>query len=140
MSTPRSLATLAGSLEVSMLPKGDSTLTFSPFWETWALLAMRWMTKPQVTMPRIPMKTITATMMRMILRALLLPPLLGTAGGTGRGAETGVPGATATPAAAPHLLQNFVPSARLAPQELQNAIDHLEAIEISARRASIPQK
>jgi hypothetical protein len=28
--------------------------------------------------------------------------------------------------AAPHLLQNFVPASRDAPQELQNAISHLE--------------
>jgi hypothetical protein len=30
--------------------------------------------------------------------------------------------------AAPHLLQNLVPSTRVAPQELQNAISHLKGV------------
>jgi hypothetical protein len=34
--------------------------------------------------------------------------------------------------AAPHLLQNFVPSLSAAPQELQNAIDHLVGGDVSA--------
>ena len=74
------------------------------------------------------------------------------ASGTGRGrdgywsdgsAVTGVkPGAAATTGAvttAPHLLQNFVPSARVAPQELQNAIGHLFEDDL-LDGASIPQK
>src|ERR1039458_676895 len=88
---------------------------------------------PTVAMPRIPRQTTTATTIRMILRALL-PPV---AGGAGRGlVMTGAGGAAV---AAPHLLQNFVPSVRAAPQELQNAINHLVGGEVSARRASIPQ-
>src|SRR5580692_4256752 len=87
-------------------------------------------------MPRIPRPTMTATMMRMILRALL-PPLDG-GGAMGAAAATaGIGGAAEM--AAPHLLQNFVPSVTVAPQELQNAISHLVDDDDSARRASIPQ-
>src|SRR6516164_5242412 len=66
-----------------------------------------------------PRSTKTPITMRTILRALL-PPVLGGGAGTGRAAAAGASAMTA-----PHLLQNFVPSARLAPQELQNAIGHL---------------
>src|ERR1035437_2236611 len=94
------------------------------------------MTMPQVTIPRTPTPTMTATTMRMILRALL-PPLEGGAGGRVVGVTPGADGPAAT--TAPHLLQNFVPAFRVAPQELQNAISHLVGGGVSARRASIPQ-
>jgi hypothetical protein len=69
------------------------------------------------------MSTIMPMMMRMILRAPLLP-LLGGGAVTGRAA--GVDAAPATAALAdPHLAQKFVPGVRVAPQELQNAIKHL---------------
>ena len=68
------------------------------------------------------MPTITATTMRITLRAL--PPPVGA--GAGGGAVDVTPGEDApTATAAPHLLQNFVPGFRVAPQELQNAINHL---------------
>jgi hypothetical protein len=75
------------------------------------------------------MPTITATTIRMIFRALLPPVGVG-AGADGVGGEltleAGAPAATGAAAtAAPHLLQNFVPGFRVAPQELQNAIRHL---------------
>ncbi|MGA2415484.1 MAG: hypothetical protein ABSF59_13615 [Candidatus Sulfotelmatobacter sp.] len=41
--------------------------------------------------------------------------------------------------AAPHLLQNLVPSTRVAPQELQNAISHLKEVLAQDIGASIPQ-
>src|ERR1700686_1880099 len=74
---------------------------------------------PTVATPRIQTPTSTATTIRTTLRALLPP--VGAVAGTGAvevtpGADS--PGATA----APHLLQNFVPGFRVAPQELQNAI------------------
>src|SRR5260370_29213730 len=72
----------------------------------------------------MPMPTITATTIRMTLRALL-PPVVG---GTEAGVTPGVGAAAAT--ATPHLLQNVVPALRVAPQELQNAISHL----VQARR------
>jgi hypothetical protein len=62
----------------------------------------------------------TPTMIRMILSALL-PPLDG--GGAGVIGWAEAAGAPVT--AAPHLLQNFVPSLSVAPQELQNAMVHL---------------
>src|ERR1035437_4148191 len=77
---------------------------------------------PTVATPRIPMPTITATTIRMILRALL-PPVGAGAGGGAVDVTPAAGGPDAT--AAPHLLQNFVPSFRVAPQELQNAINHL---------------
>src|SRR5579871_2637142 len=80
------------------------------------------MTTPQVTIARMAMRTMIPRIMRMIFRAPP-PPLVGVV-------ATGVPmgaamagGAPVT--AAPHLLQNFVPSGRFAPHELQNAINHL---------------
>jgi hypothetical protein len=74
----------------------------------------------------------------MILRVLLSPPEdAGGAGGRGDKIAPGVAGPAAT--AAPHLLQNLVPGARAAPQELQNAISYLVDGGDSARRASIPQ-
>src|SRR5271167_4842715 len=91
--------------------------------------------KPTVATPRIPTTTMTATTIRMILRALL-PPVVGVGGG-GVGAPPGADGPAAT--AAPHLLQNFVSAVRVAPQELQNAISHLVGRDISTRRESIPQ-
>ncbi len=41
--------------------------------------------------------------------------------------------------AAPHLLQNLIPGAMLAPQELQNAISHLIGIRCRGVRESISQ-
>src|SRR6266498_1359627 len=124
MSMLRSLAACSGSLVVSMVPKGVSTFTLSPFWLTRALLATRYPMMPTVATPRIPMRTMAPTTTRTILRALPPPPLEGVTGGggviTGGAAATGAPDT-----AAPHLLQNFVPSARDAPQKLQNAICHL---------------
>src|SRR5271165_4579751 len=97
---------------------------------------MRYPMNPTVAMPRMPRPMMTATMIRMILRALL-PPL---DGGGARGAVAVTPGADGPAGtAAPHLLQNFVPSFRVAPQELQNAISHLVDRDDTTRRASIPQ-
>jgi hypothetical protein len=75
------------------------------------------------------MPTITATTIRMIFRALLPPVGVG-AGADGVGDELTLEavapvGTGAAATAAPHLLQNFVPGFRVAPQELQNAIRHL---------------
>src|SRR5690349_12967334 len=72
------------------------------------------------------MTTITATAIRMILSALL-PPVEGGGAGIAVGGGTGV-AATAADCAAPHLLQNFIPSVSVAPQELQNAITHLKQV------------
>src|SRR5579864_3737934 len=82
---------------------------------------------PHVTIPRMLTPTTTPTTMRIILSALL-PPRVG--GGAGRGVCDGSAVAGDMPAgfpvtAAPHLLQNWVPAFRVAPQELQNAIGHL---------------
>src|SRR5208337_2100139 len=79
------------------------------------------MTTPHVTIPRIPIPTITAMTIRITLRALLPP--VGGAAGAGGGCTEAAGGAAAAPA--PHLLQNFDPGSRVAPQELQNAIGHL---------------
>lgn len=38
----------------------------------------------------------------------------------------------ATPVGVPHLLQNLIPGSTDAPQELQNAINHLVEVECSA--------
>src|SRR5580765_2849249 len=116
---PNSLAVFSGSDDVSMLPKGVSTFTSSPFCETRAFLAMRWKTMPQVTIARMQRRTMIPMIARMILSALLLPCDGGGPGATGW-ERMGTPGT-----AAPHLLQNFVPSASCAPHELQKAMDHL---------------
>src|ERR1700733_3133253 len=83
---------------------------------------------PTVATPRIPRPMITAATMRMILRALL-PPVgvcAGAAGVTPGAAALAATGADASEATGdPHLLQNFVPAFSVAPQELQNAINHL---------------
>jgi hypothetical protein len=52
------------------------------------------------------------------------------AGGTEPVAAVAAPGAAGAEErmAAPHLLQNLVPSTRVAPQELQNAISHLKGV------------
>ena len=101
----------------------------SPFCETLALLAMRWKTMPHVTMLKMRRRTIIPMMTRMILSALL-PPLEG--GGPG---AMGCDATGAAVTAAPHFLQNLVPSASCAPQELQKAMGHLVVVE----RASISQ-
>src|SRR3974390_2206152 len=75
---------------------------------------------PHVTIPRMPMRTMTPTIIRMTLSALLLPLEGGGPGAIGWGIPPGVP-----LTAAPHLLQKFVPSASCAPQELQKAMVHL---------------
>src|ERR1700752_3890810 len=119
MSLPSSSAVFCGSVEVSMLPNGVSTLTLSPFWETLELFAMRYPMTPIVATPRTPMRTMTPTMIRTIFSPLLLPLDGGGPGAIACGAE-------GTPVmAAPHLPQNFVPSANCAPQELQKAMVHL---------------
>src|ERR1700687_6240182 len=91
---------------------------------------------PTVATPRIQTPTSTATTIRTTLRALLPP--VGAVAGTGAvevtpGADS--PGATA----APHLLQNFVPGFRVAPQELQNAIVTSWPVVRGIDGASIPQ-
>src|SRR5215469_12334438 len=119
MSIPSSSAFLWGSVEVSILPNGVSTFTLSPFWETLALLAMRYPMMPIVATPSTPIRTMTPTMTSTIFSALLLP-----VDGGGPGAiACGVAGPPVIPA--PHLPQNFVPSASCAPQELQKAMVHL---------------
>ena len=76
------------------------------------------------------MPMMMATMIRTILRALLLPAG-GGATGTGVGTDAGVAGDAPTGGrvlammGTPHLLQNRVPGTIVAPQELQNAINHL---------------
>src|SRR6476620_11273736 len=73
--------------------------------------------KETVPIARIPRTTMTATTIRMILRAL---PLFWVEAGA---VPAGVMGAAAAPGwVVPHLLQNFAPLSRVAPQELQNAI------------------
>src|SRR5215469_8694586 len=119
MSIPSSSAVFWGSVEVSMLPNGVSTFTFSPFWETFELLAMRYPMIPMVATPRTPMSTMTPTIRRTIFSALLLPLEGGGAGAI----ACGLAGPHVIPA--PHLPQNFVPSASCAPQELQKAMLHL---------------
>src|ERR1700686_5754888 len=89
---------------------------------------------PTVAMPRIPTRTMTATTIRITLRALL-PPVGAGAGAVEVAPEIAVPAGTA----APHLLQNFVPGFRVAPQELQNAISHLVNGVGRIDGASIPQ-
>src|SRR5690242_10746012 len=69
--------------------------------------------------PRIPRPTITATTIRMILRALLL---CGTAVVVATGEEGTADDALPAGWVAPHLVQNLAPPSRVAPQELQNAI------------------
>src|SRR5271157_735963 len=87
-----------------------------------------------VAMPRIPMLTMTAKTIRMTLSALL-PPLGGGAGVDDAGTGEAADGVAAM--AAPHLLQNCVPSVRVAPQELQNAIGHLEVMSMSTLNARV---
>src|SRR5215470_3032604 len=123
---PNSWAVFSGSDEVSMLPKGVSTFTLSPFCETLAFLAMRWKTMPQVTIAIMQRRTMIPIMTRMILSAPL-PPVEG--GGPG---AIGCDATGAPVTAAPHLLQNFVPSASCAPHELQKAMDHL-AVRLNGR-------
>src|SRR5579872_1303170 len=131
---PRFLAAWSGSLDVSMVPKGVSTLTSSPFWVMWECLAMRRPITVSTAMQRTPKRMIEPITMRTVLRPLL-PPVLG----GGAGIPAVVPGTVASATGLPHLLQKRVPSARVAPQELQNAIRHLERGIFWARRVSIPQ-
>src|SRR6202051_3305748 len=96
---------------------------------------------PTVATPRIQTPTSTAPTIRTTLRALLPP--VGAVAGAGAVevapavgvAAVDVPGATA----APHLLQNFVPGFRVAPQELQNAIVTSWPVVRGIDGASIPQ-
>src|SRR6266478_4548776 len=78
--------------------------------------------KDTAAMPKIPRPTTTATTIRMTFRAL---PLFGAAG-SGVAAAAGEEGVAddtrPTGWVAPHLVQNFAPPSRVAPQELQNAI------------------
>jgi hypothetical protein len=87
-----------------------------------------------------PSRMITPTAIRMTLSAPLPWPAF--AGGT-EVAGTGLPVAglakfdagEEASTAAPHLLQNRIPGVRLAPQELQNAINHLmPGSELNGRR------
>src|ERR1700693_4422448 len=91
---------------------------------------------PTVATPRMQMPTMTATTIRTTLRALL-PPVGAGAGAAVVEATAAADGPAAT--AAPHLLQNFVPGFRVAPQELQNAISHLVSGVGRIDGASIPQ-
>src|SRR6266478_6090735 len=78
--------------------------------------------KDTAAMPKIPRPTTTAKTIKMTFRAL---PLFG-AGGSGVAAAAGEEGVAdvdlPTGWVAPHLVQNFAPPSRVAPQELQNAI------------------
>src|SRR5579862_8984197 len=88
-----------------------------------------------VAIPRIPSPTTTATTMRMILRALLF---CGAVRGAVVGGLTRV-AVTLTGCVVPHLLQNFAPPSRVAPQELQNAIRLPRPQVFLNRRRSISQ-
>src|SRR6266436_3195093 len=70
--------------------------------------------------PKIPRPTITATTIRMIFRALLFLGAAVIVAGTDEEGEAD----DALPSGwvAPHLVQNFAPPSKVAPQELQNAI------------------
>src|ERR1019366_1792087 len=81
---------------------------------------MRWRARctmnAQVPILRIPSPTITASTIRIILRAPL--PCAGAAG-----APDAAPAAVDD--AAPHLGQNFAPASIAVPHALQNAISHI---------------
>src|SRR5690242_12847635 len=74
---------------------------------------------------RMPMPTMTAMTISTTLRPLLRP--VGGAADAGVAGGAGVAAGETGPSAMvePHLLQNFAPAVRGAPQELQNAISHL---------------
>src|SRR5438270_13326530 len=86
--------------------------------------------KVRAAIPTTPINTIAPTMMRIVLRALLGAVAGAVAGGKVPADDGELPDAPAIEA--PHLLQNFVPSASWAPQELQNAIESLGKQRISA--------
>ena len=82
-------------------------------------------------MPRMPSPTTTATVIRMIFK-----PVLARAG-VAAADEAGVPATDGT--LAPHLGQNLAEGSNVAPQELQNAIGHLAAVQDCLRGRSISQ-
>src|SRR5690348_8382706 len=126
-----------GSVLLSTLPKGVSIRDpFLPV-STWLLLASRHTPKPMTAPPSTMTAIMMATTSRMTFSA---PPP--DAGAVGEGAvaaaglaaaATNPPSATgdgpAVPAiAAPHLVQNFADPSNVAPQDVQNAISHLDQI------------
>src|ERR1700680_3596923 len=78
--------------------------------------------KETAAIPKIPKPTTTATTIRMILRALLFFGPVASVVAAGAGAEGIADDALPIGWVAPHLVQNFAPPSRVAPQELQNAI------------------
>ena len=121
-STPTFRAASLGSSVLSTVPKGVSTCTLPSCSRTCIRCRARRTINAHVPILRIPRPTITASTIRIILRAP--PPCAGPAGA----AETGE-AFDAAPAAvddaAPHLGQNFAPASIAVPHELQNAISHL---------------
>src|SRR5450755_3103925 len=92
--------------------------------------------KETAAIPRMPSPTTTATTIRMIFRA---PPLFwGAPGAPAAGVKTGA-AAAAPGCVVPHLVQNFAPASRVAPQELQNAIGLPRPQVFLHRRRSISQ-
>src|SRR5258708_2571755 len=78
--------------------------------------------KETAAIPKIPRPTTTATIIRMIFRALLFLGAVAGVAARGAGEEGEADDALPTGWVAPHLVQNFAPPSRVAPQELQNAI------------------
>src|SRR5262249_49929569 len=119
-STPRLRATSAGSLLVSTVPNGVSTRALPSFSWTRTLWAIFQAMKPAVPAPIIPRTTITPTIIRITLTALL--PCAGATGGAAGTGVAVITGVAEAGCADPHLAQNFAPAASICPQELQKAI------------------
>src|SRR5580658_1410976 len=99
---------------------------------------MREAKKTSEETPTIPNSTITPTTIRMAFRAP--PPEAGAGvgvGATGGTAPMAAGAGDGESIAAPHLLQNLVPGAILAPQELQNAMGHLRWTQRHRRSARV---
>src|SRR2546430_1882468 len=90
--------------------------------------------KPAPATPRIPRPTITATTSRMTLRAL--PPCFVGEAETGSVEDVAAGTVPDVSTVTPHLLQNLAPGARVAPHELQNAINYLTKVS-SERTARV---
>src|SRR5580704_16548093 len=78
--------------------------------------------KETAAMPKMPRPTITATTIRMTLRALLLLGAVASEVGAGAGEEDTAADVRPNGWVAPHFVLNFAPPSRVAPQALQNAI------------------
>src|SRR5271165_2579819 len=86
--------------------------------------------------PKIPSATTTATTIRMILRAPLFFGVV--PGAAPEEVKTGAAD-TAPGWVLPHLLQNFAPASRVAPQVLQNAIASPPSQVYFRRGRSLPR-